>query len=273
MADPEDAEGDEAERVRQDRGQDVLGLGQLLLRRARDVGNRQAQPEDRHDGPEDAVREGLDPRLSESGDGATSRAHEAYRAIVTVGYKFGLCQERPIPSSRIRRTDIVEFQSQANLARWGSLRTYFNLSPGNTDSLVANGALWQRYLTGTFLRGASLGGGRWMRHAVILLFVAVVAFSLVASVASAGRPAGLSSGTLGFTTSVLLQSNGSSEPAVAIGADGTAVFTGLSWRVVPTEVWAGPVWGTPGFPRAPGAPTRNGDRRRGAAPDRGGTGA
>src|SRR5438445_578297 len=99
MADPEDAQGDEAERVRQDRGQDVLGLGELLLRRARDVGNRQAQPEDRHDGPEDAVREGLDPRLSESGDGATSRAHEAYRAIVTVGYKFGLCQERPIPSS------------------------------------------------------------------------------------------------------------------------------------------------------------------------------
>src|SRR2546428_7453075 len=117
------------------------------------------------------------------------------------------------------------------------------------DSLVANGALWQRYLTGTFLRGASLGGGRWMRHAVILLFVAVVAFSLVASVASAGRPAGLSSGTLGFTTSVLLQSNGSSEPAVAIGADRTAVFTGLSWRLLPTTMLGGAVSGGAGVPK------------------------
>src|SRR2546426_3119085 len=126
------------------------------------------------------------------------------------------------------------------------------------DSLVANGALWQRYLTGTFLRGASLGGGRWMRHAVILLFVAVVAFSLVASVASAGRPAGSSSETLTFTTSVLLQSNGSSEPAVAIGADGTAVFTGLSWRLFQTNVWAAPVGATPGFQGAPGAQIREG---------------
>src|SRR3989475_7370895 len=131
------------------------------------------------------------------------------------------------------------------------------------DSLVANGALWQRYLTGTFLRGASLGGGRWMRHAVILLFVAVVAFSLVASVASAGRPAGLSSGTLGFTTSVLLQSNGSSEPAVAIGADGTAVFTGLSWRFFQKKMWTAPVRAGPVFPRAPGAPVGEGERRGG----------
>src|SRR2546427_7910987 len=97
-----------------------------------------------------------------------------------------------------------------------------------------------------------------MRHAVIPLFVAVVAFSLVASVASAGRPAGLSSGTLGFTTSVLLQSNGSSEPAVAIGADGTAVFTGLSWRVFSTNVLAAAVRGEPGFPRGPGAAAREG---------------
>src|SRR3989454_3310298 len=126
------------------------------------------------------------------------------------------------------------------------------------DSLVANGALWQRYLTGTFLRGASLGGGRWMRHAVILLFVAVVAFSLVASVASAGRPAGLSSGTLSFTTSVLLQSNGSSEPAVAIGADGTAVLTGLSWRLFQTNVWAGAFGAAAGLPGAAGAPIGEG---------------
>src|SRR2546427_5607445 len=140
------------------------------------------------------------------------------------------------------------------------------------DSLVANGALWQRYLTGTFLRGASLGGGRWMRHAVILLFVAVVAFSLVASVASAGRPAGLSSGALSFGTNVLLQSNGSSEPAVAIGADGTAVFTGLSWRFFPKNVWAAPFGGAPGFPRAPGAPIGKGVGGGGAEGDFGSPG-
>src|SRR2546428_10971047 len=102
-----------------------------------------------------------------------------------------------------------------------------------------------------------------MRHAVILLFVAVVAFSLVASVASAGRPAGLSSGTLGFTTSVLLQSNGSSEPAVAIGADGTAVFTGLSWRVFPKKWWGGAFWGAPVFQKGAGAPTGEGGGGRG----------
>src|SRR2546427_7409079 len=141
------------------------------------------------------------------------------------------------------------------------------------DSLVANGALWERYLTGTFLRGASLGGGRWMRHAVILLFVAVVAFSLVASVASAGRPAGLSSGTLGFTTSVLLQSNGSSEPAVAIGADGTAVFTGLSWRLFQTNVWTAPFGETPVFQGAPDAQIGKGIGGGGAGGDFSSTGA
>src|SRR3989475_8942855 len=99
------------------------------------------------------------------------------------------------------------------------------------DSLVANGALWQRYLTGTFLRGASLGGGRWMRHAVIPLFVAVVALSLVASVASGGRPAGSSSETLTLATSAPPHSNGSREPAVAICADRTPAVTRLSWRV------------------------------------------
>src|SRR3989442_14451874 len=97
-----------------------------------------------------------------------------------------------------------------------------------------------------------------MRHAVIPLFVAVVAFSLVASVASAGRRAESSSETLTFTTSVLLQSNGSSEPAVAIGADGTAVFTGLSWRLFQKNVVAGPFGAGAGFPGAAGAPTWRG---------------
>src|SRR2546428_6179473 len=111
-----------------------------------------------------------------------------------------------------------------------------------------------------------------MRHAVILLFVAVVAFSLVASVASAGRPAGLSSGTLGFTTSVLLQSNGSSEPAVAIGADGAAVFTGLSWRLFQTNVWTAPFGATPVFQGAPDAQIGKGIGGEDAGVDYGSTG-
>src|SRR3989442_12079912 len=154
----------------------------------------------------------------------------------------------PHPTNRHRRVSIPSELSPLGLSPnlLQSLSWY-------TVSLVANGALWQRYLTGTFLRGASLGGGRWMRHAVIPLFVAVVAFCLVASVASAGRPAGLSSGTLGFTTSVLLESNGSSEPAVAIGADGRVVYTALSWILFRTNVWTGPFGSTPTFQGAPDA--------------------
>src|SRR5437879_10064416 len=111
-----------------------------------------------------------------------------------------------------------------------------------------------------------------MRHAVILLFVAVVAFSLVASVASAGRPAGLSSGALSFGTNVLLQSNGSSEPAVAIGADGTAVFTGLSWRLFQTNVWTAPFGETPVFQGAPDAQIGKGIGGEDADVDFGSTG-
>src|SRR5438094_512012 len=75
MTDPEDADGDEAERVRQDSRHDVLEGWELLVCGACDVRDRQAEPEDGHHGSEDAVRQGLDPRLPQARDGASSRAH------------------------------------------------------------------------------------------------------------------------------------------------------------------------------------------------------
>ena len=191
---------------------------------------------------------------------------------MTVGYKFGLSQEPQIHDAVSDETTSQSFNPKRTQACGSLSEPTANPYPDNTGSLIANGELWQRYLTGTFLRGASLGGGRWMRHAVIPLFVAVVAFSLVASVASAGRPAGSSSETLTFTTSVLLQSNGSSEPAVAIGADGTAVFTGLSWRLFQTNVWTAPFGATPVFQGAPDAQIGKGIGGEDADVDFGSTG-
>jgi len=60
--------------------------------------------------------------------------------------------------------------------------------------------------------------------------VAGVALAAVA-VAVAGRPS--------FTTTPLLRPDGSSETAVAIGASGQAVVTGLSWTASATNTWLG----------------------------------
>src|SRR5712664_4873969 len=90
MADPEDSERDEAERVDQHSGHDILDGRELLVSRSRDVRDRQAEPEDRHHGSKDAVRQRLDPGFPESCDRAASCAHEVCRAIVTAGYKSGL---------------------------------------------------------------------------------------------------------------------------------------------------------------------------------------
>ncbi len=91
-----------------------------------------------------------------------------------------------------------------------------------------------------------------MRHRLIMLVVAIL-ISVLASSASAGRPTAAGSATISFTTNVLLQDNGSSEPAVAIGPDGTVVYTALSWRLFQTNVWKAPFGSAPVFQGAPDA--------------------
>ncbi|HEX9340947.1 MAG TPA: sialidase family protein [Thermoplasmata archaeon] len=92
-----------------------------------------------------------------------------------------------------------------------------------------------------------------MRHMWIVMFTVAVSLSLFASTASAGKPAAAGPGTISFATDILLQDNGSSEPAVAIGSDGTVVYTALSWRLFQTNVWKAPFGSTPVFQGAPDA--------------------
>src|SRR5437870_2568552 len=75
MTDPEDPDRDEAQRIGQDSCHDVLEGRELLVCGACDVRDGQAESKDRHDGSKDSVREGLDPGLPESGDGASTCAH------------------------------------------------------------------------------------------------------------------------------------------------------------------------------------------------------
>jgi len=104
MTDPEDPDRDEAERVRQDSRHDVLKGRELLICRARDVRDGQAEPEDRHHGSEDAIRQGLDPRLPQSGDGASSRAHgmAAPSSGEVISSAHGANSKGPIPVKTFR---------------------------------------------------------------------------------------------------------------------------------------------------------------------------
>src|SRR5207244_9308963 len=51
----------------------------------------------------------------------------------------------------------------------------------------------------------------------------------------------------GFTITPLLRPDGSSEPAITIGLDGTMALTSLSWTQFATNVWKGPFGSTPDF--------------------------
>ncbi len=53
--------------------------------------------------------------------------------------------------------------------------------------------------------------------------------------------------TLSFTNTPLLRPDGSSEPAISVGLDGTTAFSGLSWTQFFTNVWKGPFGSTPAF--------------------------
>jgi hypothetical protein len=50
-----------------------------------------------------------------------------------------------------------------------------------------------------------------------------------------------------FTITPLLRPDGSSEPAITIGRDGTMALSGLSWNEFFTNVWKGPFGSTPAF--------------------------
>jgi len=77
-----------------------------------------------------------------------------------------------------------------------------------------------------------------------------VAFSLLVSSVSAGRPGGTTS-TITFSNGALLLNSGSSEPAVTIGPGGTTVFTSLSWITFGTNVWKTAFGGSPAFQGIP----------------------
>lgn len=56
------------------------------------------------------------------------------------------------------------------------------------------------------------------------------------------RTAGIS-----FTNTALLRPDGSSEPAISVGADGTMAVSALSWQNFFTHAWKGPFGSTPAF--------------------------
>src|SRR6059058_5047283 len=89
-----------------------------------------------------------------------------------------------------------------------------------------------------------------MRYTLIGLVVVAIAFSLLASTVSAGKPVG-SSSAITFSNSALLLNSGSSEPAVTIGPDGTTVFTSLSWITFGTNVWKTSFGGSPAYQGIP----------------------
>ena len=53
--------------------------------------------------------------------------------------------------------------------------------------------------------------------------------------------------TLSFANTPLLRPDGSSEPAISVGLDGTMALSGLSWTQFFTNVWKGPFGSTPAF--------------------------
>src|SRR5437870_4280346 len=74
---------------------------------------------------------------------------------------------------------------------------------------------------------------------------------LVVILAGASAFASTVSGSLSFSNTPLLRSEGESEPAVAVANDGTVAVTGLQWLFNPsffgTHFWTGPFGSTPTF--------------------------
>ncbi len=79
--------------------------------------------------------------------------------------------------------------------------------------------------------------GRFVASAIGAAFVAVF---LALQVTAATSP-----GSLTFTNTPLLTTDGNSEPAIAIGPTGTMALTGLSMLQFGTNLWTGPFGSTP----------------------------
>ena len=73
--------------------------------------------------------------------------------------------------------------------------------------------------------------------------------ALAAALGLSTAIAGTAPGSLTFSSSPLLRSEGRSEPAISIGADGTMAVTGLQWLFDPaafgTLLWTGPFGSVP----------------------------
>jgi hypothetical protein len=80
-----------------------------------------------------------------------------------------------------------------------------------------------------------------------LLVVVSLVVLLAASFALFARGTSAATRTLSFTNTPLLRPDGSSEPAVTIGSDGTMVLSGLSWQLFQTNLWKGAFGSTPAF--------------------------
>src|SRR6266852_9393988 len=97
-------------------------------------------------------------------------------------------------------------------------------------------------------RGA-MAAHRWLR---ITLVVSFAAAGLTCSDGAGPRPVmenrvAVRGTTPSFNNTPLLRPDGSSEPAIAIGLDGTMGLSGLSWTQFFTNVWKGPFGSTPVF--------------------------
>lgn len=90
-----------------------------------------------------------------------------------------------------------------------------------------------------------------MKYARPLLICAALVAILTAGFAvvthRAAHQASAAPSTLSFSNTALLRPDGSSEPAVTIGGDGTMVLSGLSWELFQTNVWKGAFGSTPKF--------------------------
>ena len=88
-----------------------------------------------------------------------------------------------------------------------------------------------------------------MRFGFVALLVVAVSLCMLSSSVSAAKPVTTSS--IAFSNTSLLLTSGSSEPAVAIGPDGTTVFTSLSWITFGTNVWKTSFGSTPALQGIP----------------------